>query len=82
MKTNAFSDVILQPGDDVFAVWNDTHMPEDDPQLTARFIEQDPTFGWTCTISDENGTEMEVHDFSSREDLLAYLASHSVEVED
>lgn len=82
MKTNAFGDVVIQPGDDLLAIWNDTHMLDEEPQLTARFIEHEPHIGWSASISDENGIEMEIHDFDSREALVAFLKEQGVEIED
>ena len=82
MKYNAFNEPILQPGDDIGAAFSDRFGTELEDRLVARFIDEDPLFGWCCVIEDEALNEFQVHDFTSREALTNYLNSACVTIED
>lgn len=84
MKRNFFGGPIIQPGDDIAAVFSDQHDTDLETQLTARFLEEDTDagMGWTCTVSDEDGNEVEIHDFPSKDELITFLTDQGVDVED
>lgn len=82
MKRNFFGEPIAQPGDDLVAMFTDHFIADVDLQLTARFIEDDEVCGWSCTVSDEEGNEMQVHDFESEGELRSYLSDQDIEIED
>ena len=82
MKRNFFGDMRLQPGDDLYACWNDEFGPEDPAiPVYAREITEEPEFGWTCSLNDDDGNESEVHDFGSKDELVAWLLEQTVKIE-
>lgn len=80
MKRNAFGEPILQPGDDIGAAFSETFDTELDATLTAFDVEEDENLGWSATIRDEDFNEIQVHDFSSEEELRDYLSNARVEI--
>lgn len=81
MKKNVFGEPILQPGDDVGAAFSGTFDTDFEANLTAFDLDDDPTFGWSAIIRDENFNEIQVHDFESEIALREYLAAAQVEIE-
>lgn len=81
MKRNHFGEPILQPGDDIGLAFMETYETDIDETLTAFEIDNDPNFGWTATIRDENFNEIQVHDFEDRGELVTYLEAANVRVE-
>lgn len=82
MKKNFFGEDILQPGDDIGALFNEQFDTDPDDTLTATDIEKDDTFGWSCTIRDEALNEVQAHDFDSEAALRAWLTRQGVETDD
>lgn len=82
MKRNAFGESILQHGDDVGLAFMEAFGTDISECLFARFIEHDENFGWTCTISDPEGNEIEAHDFESEAQLREWLSAAAVSIED
>jgi hypothetical protein len=80
MKRNAFGEPILQPGDDIGAAFSENFDTDIDQTLTAFDVEEDEDFGWSATIRDEDFNEIQVHDFSSEEELRDYLSAARVEI--
>jgi hypothetical protein len=80
MKKNAFGEPILQPGDDIGAAFSENFDTDIDATLTAWDIEEDESFGWSAIIRDEELNEMQVHDFSSEDELRDYLRDARVEI--
>lgn len=78
MRRTMFNDVILQPDDDIYAAWADTHGEPDDA-IYARFLEEDDG-KWGCELSD-GFTEMSVSDFESEQQLRDWLTQQKVRIE-
>jgi hypothetical protein len=81
MKRNTFGEPILQPGDDIGAAFSETFDTDIDATLTAFDLDEDPNFGWSCVIRDEDFNEIQVHDFETEEELREYLSTARVEIE-
>jgi hypothetical protein len=80
MKRNAFGEPILQPGDDIGAAFSETFDTDIDATLTAFDLEEDENFGWSAVIRDEDFNEIQIHDFSSEDELRNYLTAAQVEI--
>lgn len=82
MKRNMFNEAILQPGDDIAAHFAETFDTEG--TITARFIDDDSEsdLGWTACLMDDDGNEVQIHDFASREELIEALAAQNVEIDE
>lgn len=83
MKRSSFGEIRIQPGDDLYATWIEEFNPDDlaAVSITARSVEEDPNFGWTCSLMDNDGNEAECHDFQSEEALRTFLTEQGVEIE-
>ena len=81
MKRNFFGDVIAQPGDDPWMLFEDMGVDMSDNVLAFRHVEEDENFGWTCELETEGGDTMQVHDFESEAALREWLAQHMIEDE-
>jgi hypothetical protein len=79
MKRNAFNEPVMQPGDNITDTFGE-HFGTDGPFL-ARFIEHDETFNWTVNVEDEEGNELQAHDFESEDAVVAWLTDQGVEIE-
>ena len=78
MKRSYFGEMRIEPGDDLYALWNEEFQPEDPARVRIRYrdVEQDSEFGWTCSLSDDDsGEESECHGFDSEAQLLEFLHS-------
>ena len=78
MRRNLFNEVILQPDDDILAIWTD-YKGEPDGDIYARFVEEDDG-KWGCELSD-GFTEMSANDFESEEQLRSWLQEQKVEID-
>lgn len=77
MRKNVFNETILDdPEDDPTAAWAEAH--GDDPQLYARFIEEDQGL-WGCELYDADSEDtMSVDNFPSEDHLREWLARHRI----
>lgn len=79
------------------AFGNTIHTPEDRPEDFADFaaemgggaysalVSEDELFGWCASVALNEGEDVEVHDFGSRDELVAWLVVAGVpaaEIED
>lgn len=80
MKRNMFNEAIAQPGDDLGMVLEEHGI---DACATMRVqegsIDEDPNFGWSAVLEDEDFNEVQVHDFDSEAAIRAYLIERNVE---
>jgi hypothetical protein len=81
MKTNFFGEKILQPGDDIGALFAEQFDAEPEDTLTASDIEHEPDLGWTCLIRDEGLNEAQAHDFETEAALREWLTKQGVEID-
>lgn len=82
MRFTLFNEPVLQPGDDITAIWFDRVGDiESEVGLTARFLEEDDG-KWGCELFDEDGNTLSANDFTSESELRAWLTSQEVEIED
>ncbi|AXQ69834.1 hypothetical protein HOU03_gp434 [Caulobacter phage CcrSC] len=78
VKTNAFNETVLEPGDDIYVAFVEAFDTDSDSALSAFDIEYDEDLKWSCLIEDENANSIQAHGFSTKEDLLAWLTSQGV----
>lgn len=81
MKKNFFGEDILQPGDDIGALFTEQFDTDPEDTLTAVDLDNDGTFGWSCTIRDEDLNEVQAHDFESEAALREWLTRQGVEID-
>ena len=81
MKRNFFGEVIAQPGDDPWMLFEDMGVDMSDNFLGFHHVEEDENFGWTCELETECGSTMQVHDFKTESDLRAWLEQHHITTE-
>lgn len=80
MRKDFFHNIVVQPEDDVYTVWANTH----DEMLSncnveAHFIERDEEDGlWGCTLLGDENRQLCVEGFESRDDLLDWLNTESI----
>jgi len=82
MKRNFFGNAILQPGDDIAAIWSDEF--GDFIDVFARFIESDLNSDneemWVCVLADNEEHELGVQDFPTEEALRKWLSDQRIEI--
>lgn len=84
MKRNMFGEAIAQPGDDLGSVLEAHDIDAcADVEVLPESIELDPSFGWTATLQayddgSDDVVEVQVHDFTSEEELRTYLRERHV----
>lgn len=82
MKRNAFGETVLEPGDDVGLAFADEYGTDIDDPMIARFVDDDPNFGWCCTLADNEGNEISAQGFETREALVKWLTDRAITIED
>lgn len=82
MKRNFFGEPVAQPGDDLADVFCERHGAVDG-SLTAFDLADDSAanMGWTCSIEDDAGNELQAHDFGSEAELREWLADNGAEID-
>lgn len=81
MKFSNFGDPQPEPDDDLTEVFNEAHGNSDGLESEGDSFENcDWLGGWTASVRNEDGDEMTVRGFDTREALVAYLKSHSVTI--
>ncbi len=82
MKRNAFGEYIFTPADSDLAetFFEEFGVEPADVELEAILFEEDPNFAWCCTVTDQDGHEIQVHDFQTEGALLEWLTDNGVTV--